>query len=144
MLDLGTGSGILAIAAVRLGYAPVHALDLDPDAIRVARENARLNCVFAQIRFFERSVLKLRRKHGPKFSVVCANLISNLLIEQRERIISCVEEGGVLVLAGILKNEFTTVAHAYRAAGMQLRRSQAGGEWKSGTFEKRKETKKFE
>ena len=55
-LDLGTGSGILAIAAAKLGYAPVKALDVDPDAVRTACANARRNRVSARIRFQQQDV----------------------------------------------------------------------------------------
>jgi ribosomal protein L11 methyltransferase len=137
MLDLGTGSGILAIAAARLGYAPIEALDVDPDAIRIARENARTNHAAGQIHFSCSRVEKLSENPRRKFPVVCANLISNLLIQERKRILSKVQDKGILVLAGILKVEFEAVAKAFQSAGMRLLRSQSRGEWRSGTWAKR-------
>jgi ribosomal protein L11 methyltransferase len=134
-LDIGTGSGILAIAAARLGYEPVEAFDFDPEAVRVATANARRNRVLDKIRFFEQDVTKLSRT-GPKYSVICANLISNLLISARDRILARLAAGGVIVIAGILKTEFHTVQRAYEKAGMRLVASKVQKEWRSGSFVK--------
>jgi ribosomal protein L11 methyltransferase len=132
-LDIGTGSGILAIAAARLGYGRIDAFDFDPEAIRVASENARRNRVLDQIDFFEQDVTKLRRT-GAKYSVICANLISNLLISARDRILARLATGGVVIVAGILRTEFRTVQEAYEQAGMRLVASRAQKEWRSGSF----------
>ncbi len=75
-LDVGTGSGILAIAAARLGYCPVDALDSDPDSIRIARDNARRNGVSAGLRFLRQDLTRLPRRSVRTYSVICANLIS--------------------------------------------------------------------
>ena len=134
LLDIGTGSGILAIAAAKLGYTPVRAFDYDPESIRVARTNARKNAVLHKIQITRQDLLRLPRQSAKKFEVVCANLISNLLIAERERIISRVKPGGTLVLAGILKTEFGSVQHAYEQAGLKLFASKAEKEWRSGAF----------
>ena len=76
-LDIGTGSGILAIAAARLGYAPVDAFDYDPQSIRVARANARRNGVSARIRFWRQDVTRLPCPAPKKYFLVCANLDSS-------------------------------------------------------------------
>jgi len=130
-LDIGTGSGILAIAAARLGYARVDAFDFDPEAVRVASVNARRNRVSEKIHFFEQDVTKFSRT-GPKYSVICANLISNLLISARDRILARLAPGGVVVIAGILKTEFHTVQRAYENAGLRLVATQVKKEWQSG------------
>src|SRR5438552_219812 len=80
LLDIGTGSGILAIAAAKLGYAPVEAFDFDPEAVANARTNARRNRVAEKIRIYQADVTKLSRKGDKRHWLVCANLISNLLI----------------------------------------------------------------
>ena len=133
-LDIGTGSGILAIAAARLGYAPVHAFDFDPEAVRVARTNAKENGVSSKIRITRADLTRLPRHGERPYDVVCANLIANLLIAERGRILARVRPGGVLVLAGILKREFTEVRRAFEAAGWRLTRSKAQREWRSGTY----------
>jgi ribosomal protein L11 methyltransferase len=138
-LDIGTGSGILAIAAAKLGYGPVEALDLDPDAVRIAQANARQNGVANRIRFSRRDAAKLARQSGRKYSLVGANLISNLLLAECPRIAARLAPDGVLVLAGILKGEFTKVQRAYEAAGLRLVAARTEKEWRSGSFEWRGE-----
>src|ERR1043166_2722715 len=132
-LDIGTGSGILAIAAARLGYKPVDAFDFDPEAVRVASANAKRNRVSSNIRFFEQDVTRLP-KAGAKYSVICANLISNLLIDVRRRILARLDEGGVVVVAGILRKEFEEVQRTYEKAGMELIKCGVQKEWRSGTL----------
>ena len=133
-LDIGTGSGILAIAAAKLGYAPVHAFDYDPQSVIVARDNARTNHVTRQIKLTRADLTKLPRRSVRRYNVVCANLLANLLIAERDRILARVQPGGLLVVAGILKREFQEVLAAYRQAGMKLTASYARNEWRSGTF----------
>ncbi|MDR3377962.1 MAG: 50S ribosomal protein L11 methyltransferase, partial [Verrucomicrobiae bacterium] len=133
-LDLGTGSGILAIAAAKLGYAPVAALDFDPEAVRVARENARRNGVADRLRPVRGDVTKLALRPARQYNLVCANLISTLLVAERQRIVRQVKPGGRLVLAGILAAEFTEVRRAYADMQMKLCSSQTQNEWCSGAF----------
>jgi len=133
-LDIGSGSGILAIAAAKLGYRPVVALDCDPDSIRIARDNARRNGVFAGIRILCQDLTKLPRRSVRKYSVVCANLISTLLIAERERILAYLHPDGTLVAAGILKAEFEQVREAFESAGLRLTTSRSQNEWRSGAF----------
>jgi len=131
-LDAGCGSGILAIAAAKLGYAPVMAFDFDPDAVRVARENAAANGVSFSIS--RQDLTKLPSRSCEKFDVVCANLIYDLLIKERERIVARLASGGTLLLAGILRGQFTNVRRAYESAGLRLVTSRADKEWRSGAF----------
>jgi ribosomal protein L11 methyltransferase len=133
-LDIGTGSGILAIAAAKLGYAPVDAMDYDPDSIRVADANARRNEVAARIRFVRRDLTKLPRRSARQYSVVCANLVANLLLAERGRILARLRADGVLMVAGILKVEFAQVQKAFETAGLRLKTSRAQNEWRSGAF----------
>jgi len=133
-LDIGTGSGILAIAAAKLGYRQVHAFDFDEQCLRVTRANARRNRVQHRIRLTHADLSRLPRRAARRYDVVCANLIANLLIAERERILARVKPGGILVLAGILKREFAEVQTAYEAAGWQLVRSKAQKEWRSCSF----------
>lgn len=133
-LDIGSGSGILAIAAAKLGYRPVAALDCDPDSIRIARDNARRNGVSARIRFLRQDLANLPRRSMRKYSVVCANLISNLLVAERERILACLRPDGALIAAGILKTEFGQLREAFESAGLRLTTSRSQDEWRSGAF----------
>ncbi len=133
-LDIGTGSGILAIAAVKLGFQPVHAFDFDPESVRVAKANAHVNHVSAKLKIFPGDVTKLPVKAAKQFDLVCANLISNLLIAEKEKVVARVKPGGTLVLAGILAAEFTLVQRAFENLGLKLVSSKVEKEWRSGSF----------
>jgi ribosomal protein L11 methyltransferase len=133
-LDIGTGSGILAIAAVRLGYAPVHAFDFDPEAIRVARANARANGVHGKLRIARGDVARLPVQSARQYDLICANLISTLLIAERRRMVNRLRPGGTLVLAGILKPEFSRVQKVFAELGLKLAVKNTRNEWRSGSF----------
>jgi ribosomal protein L11 methyltransferase len=135
-LDIGTGSGILAIAAAKLGCKPVHAFDFDPESVRVAKANAQVNGVTAKLKITRGDVTKLKSTIAlkQKFDLVCANLISNLLIAERKKIVAQVKPGGTLVLAGILAAEFSEVQRAFEPLGLKLIASKVENEWCSGSF----------
>jgi ribosomal protein L11 methyltransferase len=134
ILDIGTGSGILAIAAAKLGYQPVRAFDFDPESVRVANANARVNRVEKKIRLTQDDATKLPLRPVHKYDLVCANLISNLLIAERRRIAAQLNPGGTLVLAGILNSEFSLVQNAFEDLGLKLTASKVEKEWRSGSF----------
>jgi ribosomal protein L11 methyltransferase len=132
-LDLGTGSGILAIAAAKMGYESIIAIDHDAHAIRIAKENARSNSVAERIQF---SCTDLTAwSIGDRcFDVVCANLQSDLLSVEALRITKAVRHGGCLTLAGILTSQFGHVQDIYERLGWKAVKTEASGEWKSGVF----------
>jgi ribosomal protein L11 methyltransferase len=133
-LDIGTGSGILAIAAAKLGYAPVHAFDFDPESVRVAKANARKNRVDAKLKLTRGDVTKLPLTPARQYDLVCANLISTLLVAEKKRIVNRLKKGGTLVLAGILTAEFSEVERAFAGLRLKLVASRVENEWCSGAF----------
>ena len=133
-LDIGTGSGILAITAAKLGYRPVHAFDFDAEAVRVARANARANRVRPNLKIEHDDVSKLPLRPARKYDLICANLLADLLIAERRRMAAQLNRGGTLVLAGILKTEFSRVQKAFENLGLKLVRSRSRQEWHSGSF----------
>ena len=133
-LDIGTGSGILAIAAAKLDYAPVEAFDFDPEAVTVALANARRNQVSGKLQIRKADVTRLPMRSKQKYSLVCANLISNLLISEQPRILTTLSPHGVLVLAGILQTEFDRVQNSFEKAGLKLLTACTEKEWRSGAF----------
>ena len=135
LLDVGTGSGVLAIAATRLGYNPVIGFDVDAEAIRIARANARRNRVERQIQFHQEDLASARLRLAHGYSVVCANLTADLLLGHRDRFLAWLEPGGLLVLAGILKEEFGKVQRHYERAGLRRVAGSTKGEWHSGSFQ---------
>ena len=133
-LDLGTGSGILAIAAAKLGYRPVHALDLDPQAVRVARTNTKRNRVSGTVRLICQDLTQLPVTSAHKYSLICANLIYDLLLSEKGRILGRLNPKGTLVLAGVLRSQFTALRQAYEWEGMRLVARRVENEWASGAF----------
>lgn len=131
-LDAGTGSGILAIAAAKLGYTPVHAFDFDPVAVRIARANAAHNGVLRNIRVAQRDIVE--ETTLGQYDLICANLLADLLITERRRFARWLKPWGMLVLAGILRLQFRDVQRAYAEEGLQLMASAAEKEWRSGAF----------
>jgi ribosomal protein L11 methyltransferase len=136
-LDIGTGSGILAIAAAKLGYHPIHAFDFDPAAIRAAKANALQNHVERLVRLYRKDLRQFSARANRRFDMVCANLVYDLLIEQSKRVLSLLEPNGTLVLAGILAVQFAKVSRVYTAAGLKLVATRTIREWRSGTFASR-------
>lgn len=137
LLDIGTGSGILAISAAAVGYSPVKAFDFDPVAVRISKANALANRRAARVQIACLDINRLPLRSGERFDVICANLTVDLLVMQRRRILNRLAPQGVLVLAGILRTQFHEVRNAFEAAGMRMIASQFGGEWRSGAFRRR-------
>jgi ribosomal protein L11 methyltransferase len=108
-LDVGTGSGILAIAMVKLGVAKVTAIDTDTTAIANAKENARLNRIGTKICFSTAPVDLFRGRFG----LIAANILSSTLIRMAPKLKARLRHPGHLVLAGILQREAESVAAAY-------------------------------
>jgi ribosomal protein L11 methyltransferase len=134
LLDIGCGSGILAISAAKLGYAPVEAFDFDPVAVRVAQANMRRNGVERKIKCERHDLTKLPAKATKKFDVVCANLVADLLVNEANRILNRLVEDGRLVVAGILASQFSEVQEAYEGKGLRLLDTKTEREWQSGLF----------
>jgi len=86
---------------------------------------------------FRQDVTKLPVRSAEKYSVVCANLVSSLLVKERKRILGRLRPGGFLVLAGILETEFSEVQSGYETAGWRLVAGRTEREWRSGVFVER-------
>jgi ribosomal protein L11 methyltransferase len=126
VLDMGCGSGILAIAAVKLGFAPVCAFDNDPDAVAIARENAALNGVAIA---FETCDLAANTARA---DVVVANILAPVLVEAAVLITAAVRPGGVLVISGILDAQYAGVLAAFVRRGFAEHANVLIDEWRSG------------
>jgi len=133
-LDIGTGSGILAIAAAKLGYAPVDAFDFDSEAIRVAGLNALENQVQDRISLRRQDLTELPLNSPGRYNLVCANLIFDLLLEESQHIVKRLAPEGTLILAGILDKQFDKIRRHYQKKGLKLVRDSADKEWRSGSF----------
>jgi ribosomal protein L11 methyltransferase len=131
-LDAGTGSGILAIAAAKLGYARVRAFDFDPAAVRIARANAMRNRIADRIHFACKDFT--REKADSRYDLICANLLADLLESQRDRLLAWLKPSGRLVLSGILRSQFRNIQRLYERNGLNLISHHSQKEWKSGAF----------
>ena len=133
-LDVGCGSGILAIAAKLLGFIDVRGFDLDVDAVRVASETAAANGV--AIPFFrgDLSGIMPGNPEIPPADFVAANVLGPVLIRFSGRIASLVKPGGCIVLSGILDELYPEVKAKYEGLGFSERSSKLIGEWRTGLF----------
>jgi ribosomal protein L11 methylase PrmA len=131
-LDLGAGTGILAVAAARLGGSPVVASDIDPDATASSRVHAGLNGTRLPIVRADGG----RGFRSGSFDLVLANLMALLLVDRSPEIRSLLAPGGSLVLSGLLVADVELVHEAFAACGtpLQLR----DGEWAALVYEGRR------
>jgi ribosomal protein L11 methyltransferase len=134
-LDIGSGSGILAIAAAKLGYSPIRAFDFDPEAIRVSRANARANRVQDRVRPRRLDLTRLPARSGRRWDVICANLTADLLAGQAGTIRARLKPGGQLIVAGVLRTEFCQIRDKFVTFGLTLVQHGVKEEWHSGRFE---------
>ena len=139
VLDLGCGSGILAIAAARLGASSVLALDIDPNAVRAARENAAANGVAPTIEVREgtlavetpRRGVSSGREADEGFDIVVAN-ISGLTLERlAPELARVLRPGGVLITSGFLEDAVVGLSSAYESAGRTIDRVVEDGVWRA-------------
>ncbi len=135
VLDLGTGSGILAIAARRLGAERVLAVDLDPVAVEVARKNLEHNGL-AGVEFRVGGADPEAVFSERPFDLVLANIFAPELIRLRPLLLRHLDPAGRLVLAGILHDQAAEVETAFTAAGLRVADRPREEEWVSLIFEK--------
>lgn len=128
VLDVGCGSGILAISALRLGAADARAIDVDADAVRTAAENATVNGVADR---FVADVTPVEHVDGA-FSLVFANIEASVLLALAPALIARVAPGGLLMLSGVLAEAEEAVRRAY--ADLSLVTAPHAGEWVALVF----------
>jgi len=122
--DLGCGSGVLAIAAAKLGFDPVLGVDADRAAIEESDRNARANYVELELRHTD-----LRRGPAPVADVAAANLTAPLLEAVASGWAAAARRPGVLIASGILRQEADRVAAALTGAGLEEKRRLVSGDW---------------
>ncbi len=126
ILDLGTGSGILAIAAAKLGALQIDAVDIDPHAVAIAAENCLLNRVEEQVRC---STTPLEQLNGD-YAIILANILAEELVRLALEIISRLKPGGSLILSGILAERERLVREGFDPLPLVFESSLAAGEWR--------------
>lgn len=130
ILDVGTGTGVLAIAAARALRRPVLASDIDPLAVTIARGNTRLNKTGTWVEVIHAAGLTHRRfrQRGP-FDIVLSNILLEPLMRLARPMRQALAPGGRVVLSGLLNRHAQTALVAYRAQGLVLERRIMLEEW---------------
>jgi ribosomal protein L11 methyltransferase len=127
LLDMGTGSGVLAIAGARLGYAPVLALDHDPESVAAAVENAAVNGTSIEVSRFDLRRERLSSVEGEGGFTVLANLLLPLLLDLARSMESAPRN---LIASGLLVEQVDGVVDAFgERLGLRERERRASGEW---------------
>ena len=128
VLDVGIGSGLLATAAALLGASTVDGVDVEPVAVRSARENAARNGVLAVVHVEQGSVGAGEPFQG-EYDLVVANIIARVLIDLAPALVRAVAPGGALILGGIIDTRELAVREAFAATDMLLERRETSEDW---------------
>ncbi|MBF0384185.1 MAG: 50S ribosomal protein L11 methyltransferase [Magnetococcales bacterium] len=131
VLDMGTGSGVLAIGAVLLGAKRVTAVDNDPIAVETAIKNCQINRADSNI-----SVILSERPPSGLFATIVANILAEVLIDIRWSLVEVLASGGSLILSGILDEQADDVIAAYKKCGLLIIDALPMGEWVTLVFTK--------
>jgi ribosomal protein L11 methyltransferase len=134
--DLGSGSAVLAIAAVKLGASAVAAIEIDPDAIRNAEENVARNGVEKQVHVIEGDASLLLPLVSP-VDIILANIISSVLVQLLPIMREALKEDGRAILSGMLITERETMLAAFDACGWRLLAEDQEDAWWSATLVRR-------
>ncbi len=137
--DLGCGSGILAIAAARLGAGEVVALDIDAQAVALAQENAQRNGVGDRVKVLEGSLAELRSVgEGHAFELIVANIRASVLEDLIQSGISQdLTADGQIVMSGILEEQLDSILEKAKVGNLQTEQVMQAGDWRSVIFSKR-------
>ncbi len=128
-LDLGAGSGILSIAAAKLGAGKILALDIDPIAVEATRENAAGNGVSGQI-VAEHGSLESARGGARRFDILIVNILARVILQLAGAGLGeVVRPGGVAIVSGLIDTQLDEVEAALRATGLQPYRRRRRGDW---------------
>ena len=141
LLDVGTGSGILAIISLMYGIKHAVGTDLDPCAVEAVRENMEVNHI--QPEAFDMMIGNIitdkavQDKVGyEKYDIVVANILADVLVPLTPVIVNQMKKGGIYITSGIIDNKEQTVVEAVKAAGLEVLEVTYQGEWVSVTAKK--------
>ncbi len=134
VLDMGTGTGILAIAALRLGAEKATGIDIDPWSYDNAIENARLNAVSDRLEIRIGSTEMISAEE--KYDLILANINRNILLELAEKLVSRLFPGGILMLSGILEEDVQAIRDHPAYASMELLGTWKENEWRAMVYRK--------
>jgi ribosomal protein L11 methyltransferase len=136
-IDVGTGTGVLAIAIAKRLRVPVLATDIDPIAVTTTADNARDNAVGPQIKAVEATGLDHAHiRNGAPYDLIVANILAGPLVELAPGMGKIAEKGAAIVLSGLLETQAARVQQAYARAGMIQRTRLIRGDWATLVLEK--------
>lgn len=132
VLDAGCGSGILSIAAAKLGASSVRAVDIDPDCVRVTEENARANGVddIIDARTSSAAEGSRTKSYSGEVDLVVVNIIARVIVELAPQLALVLAPGGRIIASGIIAEREAEVADALVEQGLRIVSSRAMGEWR--------------
>ena len=119
MLDVGTGSGILAICASKLGAGECKAYDIDPMSVRVARENIK-DSGLENITCDQSDLLRSVDLEGGKYGLVCANIVADIIIRMTPDVHKYIADDGVLLASGIIMERSADVVNCFESHGFEI------------------------
>ncbi|MCC6095450.1 MAG: 50S ribosomal protein L11 methyltransferase [Eubacterium sp.] len=141
ILDVGTGSGILAIVAVKLGAGHVLGTDLDPCAVPAVKDNKKANDI--PDKAFDLMIGNMigdkavqDRAGYEKYDIVTANILADILVPMTPAVVPAMKKGGIYITSGILEDQAWKVLDACRDAGLEILEQTQQGEWVSVTARK--------
>ena len=117
VLDIGCGSGILAIAGVLLGAESAVGVDIDAQSVKVAKDNAGINDVVSKTEFL---VGNLADKITDKYSVVCANIVADVILMLLENVEDFMTEDGILITSGIINIRKDDIINGFKKFGFEI------------------------
>ena len=117
LLDIGSGSGILSVASVLLGAKSVDGVDIDPVAVKVARENAKINGVDNKISFIQGDLCD---KIDGKYDIVCANIVADVIISLLNNVDKYLKEQSLFICSGIIDIRENDVINAFEKFGYEI------------------------
>lgn len=140
VLDIGCGSGILSIGAMLLGGGMTEAIDIEQHAVDAAAENARRNGISeSQYRTHCGNILEddaLVARLGDDYDVVCANIVSDILIAMRELFVQFMRPGAMLLLSGIIDERLNEVLDAMKEVGLTIMQVEQSAGWAAVRLQK--------
>ena len=128
MLDVGTGTGILAICASRLGAGVCRAYDIDPTAVRVARENIAESGL-ANVTCDQSDLLRQVSLEGGKYDLICANIVADIIIRMTPDVGQYLADGGVILASGIIAERCDDVVATFEENGFEVIERLTDNDW---------------
>ena len=136
VMDMGTGSGILAIYAAKLGAEKIDAYDIDPVAVRVAKDNFAENGVRDKIYCDVSDLMENAKSNTEKYDFVCANIVADIVIRLSECMGDYVKDGGLCAVSGIIEPQAERVKNAVCGKGFVLIDEAKENDWCAFVFKK--------